>query len=70
MSAYDLLWCLLACISVIAVNITRLSLMGLSRWHYVTLHSPWSETVGNTIILGLIVGISLLGVRRELFQRV
>ena len=70
MSAYDLLWCLLACISVIAVNVTRLGLMGLSQWHYVTLHSPWGEAVGNTIILGLIVGISVLGVRRELFQRV
>ena len=70
MSAYDLLWCLFACISVIAVNVTRLGLMGLSQWHYVTLHSPWGEAVGNTIILGLIVGISMLGVRRELFQRV
>ena len=69
-SAYDLLWCLLACISVIAVNVTRLSLMGLSQWHYVTLHRPWGEAVGNTIILGLIVGFSVLGVRRELFRRI
>jgi len=68
-SAYDLLWCLLACISVIAVNVTRLSLMGMSQWHYMTLHSPWGEAVANTIMLGLIVGISVLGVRRELFQR-
>jgi len=68
-SAYDLLWRLLACISVIAVNVTRLSLMGLSPWHYVTVHGPWGEVVGNTIILGLIVGFSVLGVRRQLFQR-
>jgi hypothetical protein len=68
-SAHDLLWCLLACVSVIAVNVTRLGLMALSQWHYVSLHGPWGEAIANTIILGLIVGFSLLGVRRELFQR-
>ena len=51
-SAYDLLWCLLACISVIAVNVTRISLMGLSQWHYITVHGPWGDVVGNTLILG------------------
>lgn len=69
-SAYDLLWCLLACISVIAVNVARISLMGLSQWHYVTVHGPWGDAVGNTIILGLIVGFSVLGVRREFFRRI
>jgi hypothetical protein len=69
-SPYDLLWCLLACISVIAVNVTRISVEGLSQWHYATFHSPWGDAVGNTIILGLLVGLSVLGVRRELFQRI
>ena len=69
-SAYDLLWCLLACISVIAVNVTRISVEGLSQWHYATFHSPLGDAVGNTIILGLLVGLSVLGVRRELFQRI
>jgi hypothetical protein len=69
-SAYDLLWCFMACISVIAVNVTRISVQGLSQWHYATFHSPWGDAVGNTIILGLIVGVSVLGVRRELFQRI
>jgi hypothetical protein len=69
-SDYDLLWCLMACISVVAVNVTRISLMGLSQWHYVTFHSPWGDAVTNTTILGLIVGFSVLGVRRELFQRI
>lgn len=69
-SAYDLLWCLIACISVIAVNVTRISFMGLSQWHYATFHSPWGDAVGNTIILGLIIGFSVLGVRRELFRRI
>jgi hypothetical protein len=62
-SAYDLLWCLMACISVIAVNVTRVSVQGLSQWHYATFHSPWGDAVGNTIILGLIVGFSVLGRR-------
>jgi hypothetical protein len=69
-SAYDPLWCLLACISVILVNVTRISVQGLSQWHYATFHSPWGDAVANTIILGLIVGFSVLGVRRELFPRI
>lgn len=69
-SAYDVLWCVLACISVVAVNVARISLMGLSQWHYTTVHGPWGDAVGSTIILGLIVGFSVLGVRRELFRRI
>jgi hypothetical protein len=69
-SAYDLLWCLLACLSVIAVNVARISLMGVSQWHYATFHGPWGDAACNTIILGLIVGFSVIGVRRELFRRI
>jgi hypothetical protein len=69
-SAYDLLWCLMACISVVAVNVTRISFMGLSQWHYATFHSPSGAAVANMIILGLIVGFCVIGVRRELFQRI
>ena len=69
-SAYDPLWCLVACVSVIAINVTRISVEGLSQWHYATFHSPWGDALVNTIILGLIVGFSVLGVRRELFGRV
>ena len=69
-SARDLLWCLMACGSVIAVNVARISIQGLSQWHYATFHGQWGDAIGNTIILGLIVGFSVLGVRRELFQRI
>jgi len=69
-SAYDLLWCLMACVSVVAVNVMRISVQGLSQWHYATFHSAWGDAVTNTIILGLIVGFSVLGVRRELFRRI
>ena len=65
----DILWSSLIVTSVVAVNVTRLSLMGLSDWHYQTLHNEWGQIFMNTIILGLVVGISVLGVRRELFSR-
>jgi hypothetical protein len=69
-SPWDILWCLLIFTSVVAVNVTRLSLMGLSDWHYHTIHNnQWGETLTNTIMSGLVVGISVLGVRRELFSR-
>ena len=67
-SIYDVLWCLLACASVVLVNVTRISLAGLSNWHYATFHGPLGQAVANVLILGLIVGVSVLGVRRELFQ--
>lgn len=70
-SDYDFLWCLLACAAVVAVNVTRMAILGLSEWHYVVFHhNLWSDAVTNVITLGIIVGISALGVRRELFQRV
>jgi hypothetical protein len=68
-SPVDILWCLFAGVSVIAVNVTRISLMGLSGSHYDAIHSTWGDAVVNVIILSLTVGISLLGVRRELFSR-
>jgi hypothetical protein len=69
-SSYDFLWCLLACAAVVAVNVIRISILGLSEWHYLTFHSQWGDAVANIIILGLIVSTCALGVRRELLQRV
>ena len=69
-TAMDLVWSSLACASVIAVNVTRISLMGVSRSHYEAIHSQWGDLVTNSIMLGLMVGFSVLGARRELFSRV
>ena len=69
-SASDFLWCLLACAAVIAANVTRLAILGLSEWHYRTFHAGWGDGIANAIILGLVVGICALGMRRELSQRV
>ena len=68
-SRMDILWSFLVCLSVIAVNVTRISLMGLSQEHFRIIHSETGDTVTNTITLALMIGISILGVRRELFSR-
>jgi hypothetical protein len=68
-SPQDLVWCLLACASVVAVNVTRISIMGLSPANYELLHNPSGEMVVNLIILIATVGFCLVGVRRELFSR-
>jgi hypothetical protein len=68
-SSMDILWSLLACASVIAVNVTRISLMGVSRGHYEAIHNQWGDLVVNSLMLGLMVGFSVLGARRELFSR-
>jgi exosortase/archaeosortase family protein len=62
----DVFWCLLACVSMVVVNTARISIMGLSHWHYVTFHYGWGATLMGTVILVLTVGITMLGVRREL----
>jgi hypothetical protein len=68
-SATDILWSLLACASVIVVNVTRISLMGLSPWHHHLIHNEWGGMVTNFIILGLMVGFCVVGARREVFSR-
>jgi hypothetical protein len=68
-SPMDILWSLLACASVIAVNAARIALTGLSQSYYETIHSPLGGMVGGAIILGLTVGISVLSARRDLFSR-
>ena len=67
-SPADLFWGPLACASIIAVNVTRISLMGLSRSYYEAIHSQWGDLVTNSIMLVLMIGVSVLGARRELFS--
>lgn len=65
----DLWWCLLVCGSVLAINVVRMSLMGISLEHYEAIHGPIGNAVSNAMILLVILGWSLLGVRRDLFSR-
>ena len=69
-SVSDLFWCLLSCVAVVAVNVIRMSIVGLSDWHYATFHSGWGDAVVNIITLILILAITALGVRRELVYHI
>jgi hypothetical protein len=68
-SPMDILWSLLICTSVIALNVARIALTGLSRGNYEAIHSPLGTMVWGAIILVVIIGISVLSARRELFSR-
>jgi hypothetical protein len=61
----DMYWCVLAAASVVAVNVTRISLMGMSQAHYNVIHSELGDAVVNLVLMGLIVGICLLGARGD-----
>jgi exosortase/archaeosortase family protein len=65
----DVFWAALACASVVAVNVTRISLMGVSHRHYELIHSSWGDMITNSIMLVLMVGVTVLGARREIFAR-
>lgn len=67
--ASDWQWIVVAGLAVVTINVTRLSLMGLSIKHYQAIHSFWGQTITNLLILCAIVGICWLGARRELFSR-
>jgi len=67
--AIDLVWCMLACASVITVNVARISLTGLSKSNYEAIHNSTGEMVAGTIMLAFVVAISVFGARRELFSR-
>jgi hypothetical protein len=69
-SPIDILWSLLACVSVIALNVARIGLTGLSHSNYEMIHGGVGAQVFGVIILCVIVGISVLSARREIFARV
>jgi hypothetical protein len=66
----DLFWSGLACASVIAVNVTRISLMGINHGWYKSIHNEWGDMVTNTVMLALMIMFSVIGARRELFARI
>ena len=68
--AADIVWGLLACVTVITVNVTRISIMGLSHRNYEYIHSTWGDLITNSIMLALMVAVTVLGARREIFSRV
>ena len=66
----DFLWLFLACASVVAINATRIALIGHSQANFQLIHmNQYSEAVLSTVFLCLIIGFSIIGARRELFAR-
>jgi hypothetical protein len=68
-SPMDIFWSLLVCSSVIAVNVGRIALTGMSRSNYELIHGPVGAVVLGVIILMLAVGFSVVSARREIFPR-
>ena len=68
-SAKQLAWGLLAALSVLAVNVSRLSLIGLFPAYYSAIHGSPGSDIAAWLSLALVVAISLLGVGREAFVR-
>jgi hypothetical protein len=68
-SSIDILWSLLACGSVIAVNAIRIAATAWSRSSYEIVHSEGGTMVLGVVILCLAVAFSVLSARRELFSR-
>ena len=66
-SKRDLAWCGLVCFAMVAVNVARISLIGLHPDQFDLLHGPIGASIASVVALGLMVGVSILGVRRELF---
>jgi hypothetical protein len=64
-SARHVTCCLLAVVSVLAVNVSRLSLIGLFPVYYHEIHGSPGCDIAAWLSLTLIVAISLLGVGRE-----
>jgi hypothetical protein len=64
-SARHVTCCLLAAVSVLAINVSRLSLIGLFPAYYPAIHGSPGCDIAAWLSLTLIVAISLLGVGRE-----
>lgn len=58
-----MMWCGLACVAVLVINVTRISLIGFFPHHYDLLHGPIGETVAGWMTLLATVAICAVGVR-------
>jgi hypothetical protein len=57
-------WCLLACLSVVVINITRISLIVLHREYFDLIHGPIGGAVAGWLSLAAMLGICAYGTRR------
>jgi hypothetical protein len=68
-SSSDWQWIVLAGVAVVAVNVTRMSLMAVNSTFYQAIHGSWGSLATNLLTLCAVVGLCVMGVRRELFAR-
>ena len=68
-SARHLAFGLLAILSVVVVNVTRLSLIGLFPSYFSVIHGLPGSAIAAWLSLALVVAIPLIGVGREAFVR-
>ncbi|MGF9763377.1 hypothetical protein AAII07_50420 [Microvirga sp. 0TCS3.31] len=68
-SLWDVGWVVLTCAAVVAINVTRISLIGFYPAYFDLLHGPVGATVASWLTLGITVAICLFAVRRDLPAR-
>ena len=56
-------WCLLACLSVVAINTTRISLMVLHQEHLELIHGVTGSTIASWLSVAAVLGICTFGTR-------
>jgi exosortase/archaeosortase family protein len=56
-------WCLAACLSVVVINVTRISLIGYFPQHYELIHGAVGSTFAAWISLVVILFVCVVGVR-------
>jgi exosortase/archaeosortase family protein len=60
----NFVWCLIACLAVVAINVTRITLIGFFPHSFDLLHGPIGSTVASWLTVFATVGICYHGVRR------
>jgi exosortase/archaeosortase family protein len=57
-------WCLLACLAMVCVNVTRISLVGLYHEHFDLIHGQVGATIAAWTSLLLMLGVCSAGIRQ------
>ncbi len=60
-------WCLLACLSVVAINVTRIGLLVLHPDQFDLFHGPVGAAVASWLSAAAVLGVCLWGTRRARF---
>jgi hypothetical protein len=66
----NILWCAFACASVVAINVTRISLIGFYPHYFQLLHGPIGSTVVSWLTVAVVLAICYFGVKRDRLQAI